>query len=231
MSDAVRVSKRPAWVSSLLAVAIGAFVVSEIGHESVVVPGLVIEVAGLAVFTVGLAAFRRQRPVIGGLVASIGAFAAVVGVAFVAASLVRPQALIDLLPGLLGVLLVGLALAPVRGHGSPWLLRFGVGLVFVAVLTSAVIQETTAAQQLLTGALCIVAWDLGENAISVGKQLGRRARTWSVELAHGTGTVAVAFVAIKIGGIASGVEGPDASLPVFVVLVASVLVLAAALHD
>lgn len=231
MTEAVTVSKRPSWVSSLLAVVVAAYAVSLVGHEPVVQTGLTVEVGGLVVVALGATLARRGWRIIGIPVVVTGLAVVVGGIGYALASLGRPQALLDVLPGFIGVALVGLALAPIRGTGSRWSLRVGVGLAFVAVLASSVLQETTTAEQVMTGTLCIVAWDLGENAISVGKQLGRRARTWSIEVVHGFATVLVAWVAIRLSREASGVEAPEASLPSFFLLVVAALVLTAALHD
>ena len=206
MTEPVVVSKRPTWVSSALAVVLAAYAVSVVGSESVVQQGLLLVVLG--VFVV-----------------------AVAGVGYPTVTLASAPALVDVLPGFVGVLLVGLALVPLRGHGSRWLLRLGVGLAFVSVLASAVVQETTAAEQLFAGTICVVAWDIGENAISIGKQLGRHARTWSIELSHFTGTAVVAFVAVRVSNYAAGFQTPDQSLTTLVVLVGGVLLLTAGLHD
>ena len=231
MTDAVTVSKRPAWVSSLLAVLVVAYAVSLVGHEAVVGTGLAVEIGGLVVVALGASLARRGWRVVGLVVVAAGLAVVVAGIGFALGSLGRPPAFLDVAPGFLGVVLVGLALAPIRGTGSRWSLRVGVGLAFVAVLASAVLQETTGAEQVLAGTLCIVAWDLGENAISVGTQLGRRARTWSIEVMHGVATLVVAWVAIRLTRAVAGVEAPTASLPSFVLLVVAVLVLTAALHD
>ncbi|WP_256301019.1 DUF7519 family protein [Haloarchaeobius salinus] len=231
MNNAVTVSKRPAWVSSLLAVLVVAYAVSLVGHESVVGTGLAVEIAGLVVVALGASLARRGWRVFGFVVAAAGLVVAVGGIGYALASLGRPPAFLDVLPGLVGVVLVGLALAPIRGTGSRWSLRIGVGLAFVAVLASSVLQETTGTEQVLAGTLCIVAWDLGENAISVGTQLGRRARTWSIEAMHGVATLVVAWVAIRLSREVAGIQAPEATLPSLVLLVLAVLVLTAALHD
>lgn len=231
MTDAVTVPKRPAWGSSLLAVIVLAFAVSRVGHEAAVATGLGIEVAGLVVVAVGASLVRRGHRLVG-LPLAVGGIAVVgLGICYVLMLLARPPALLDVVPGLLGVALVGIALVPVRGRGSRWSLRVGVALAFLGVLASAVLQETTPGVQLLAGTLCIVAWDLGENAISVGTQLGRRARTWSIEAVHGVATLVVAWLAIRLSRVASGVQPPTTSLSAFVLLVVAVLVLTAALHD
>ncbi|WP_435346381.1 DUF7519 family protein [Haloarchaeobius sp. HRN-SO-5] len=231
MTDPVVVSKRPSVVSSVLAVLVAAYAISVVGSELVVRRGLLLVVGGLVVVGGGAALVRRGWWVLGWVVALGGLAVAVAGIALPAARLARAPALVDILPGFVGVLLLGLALVPVRGQGSRWLFRFGVGLVFVGVLTSAVVQETTPADQLFAGTLCVVAWDLGENAISVGRQLGRHAKTWSVELTHFAGTAVVAFLAVRVSNVAAGLETPDASLTTFVVLIVGVLLLTAALHD
>ncbi|MFD1647799.1 DUF7519 family protein [Haloarchaeobius litoreus] len=231
MTDAVTVSKRPAWVSSLLAVLVVAYTVSLVGQEAVVGTGLAVEVGGLVVVAAGASLWRRGWRLTGFTVGATGLALALAGIGYALASLGRPPAFLDVAPGFFGVALVGLALAPVRGKGSRWSLRVGVGLVFVAVLASSVLQETTGAEQVVAGTLCIVAWDLGENAVSVGKQLGRRARTWSIEAMHGVATVVVAWIAIRLSREVAGVRAPESSLPSFVLLVLAVLVLTAALHD
>lgn len=78
-----------------------------------------------------------------------------------------------------GVALLGLGL--LQGRRAP--LTAGAGLVFVGVL----VHATTVTDPLLPlvgAAASVVAWDVGEHAISLGEQLGREAPTRQASLTH-----------------------------------------------
>jgi hypothetical protein len=53
----------------------------------------------------------------------------------------------------------------------------------------------------LSAATTLVAWDLGDHAVTLGDQLGRRATTWRLELLHAAGAIAVAAVGAGVGSL------------------------------
>lgn len=80
-------------------------------------------------------------------------------------------------------------------------------------------------------AAAVVAWDAGEQAINLGEQLGRNARTWSVEVSHTAGTTAFGGLAI---GAAMTIHRADVTgLPIesLLLLLAAAVVLMVALYE
>lgn len=227
----VVVSKRPAWFGSALAVLAVAVALLVRTDVSTVGGSVLAVAAGVATVAGGRHVGHHGRRSAGLLGTAAGLLVTTVGVAVGVVGVGEPAVIVDVVPGLVGVALVGLALAPLRGDGSRLLHRVGVGLAFFGVLANGAVGDASSGTLLLAGTLCIVAWDLGETAISVGRQLGRAARTWPVEATQATGTAVVGLVAIWASQIAAGVRAPDDSIETLLVLVVAVLVLAAALHD
>lgn len=96
----------------------------------------------------------------------------------------------------LGVL--GFVLMPVAvQRGSYRLHTLGALVLFSAVLAAG-IAGTGPQPMLVAAAAAVVAWDAGENAIGLGKQVGSHARMRRAVLAHTMSTVGVAVV---IGGV------------------------------
>ncbi|SFF77958.1 hypothetical protein SAMN04488063_0255 [Halopelagius inordinatus] len=104
---------------------------------------------------------------------------------------------IVLAAGLLGVSLLGAGLAPAPAVRPRHLVGVGTGVLVVAVVLAGLMTEVGSLSLLSAMAAVVVAWDAGENAVSLGEHVGRRARTWPVELGHtgasaSYGTVVVA---------------------------------------
>lgn len=91
---------------------------------------------------------------------------------------------IVLAAGLLGVSLLGAGLAPVPGIRPRHLVSAGTGVLVVFVVLAGLMTQVGALALLAAMAAVVVAWDAGEQAISLGEHVGRRARTWPVELGH-----------------------------------------------
>lgn len=69
----------------------------------------------------------------------------------------------------------------------------GVATLVVALLVGGVLG-TPAELLVLAAAATILAWDVGDNALSVGEQLGRNARTARLELVHAAASLAVGVI-------------------------------------
>lgn len=119
---------------------------------------------------------------ISGILAVMAGVIAVVSVAF--------TSVLALLFGVLG--LVGIA-AGIFALDSRRGVMVGSGVLFVAVLLSGMYGNITTL--LIAGTLgTIVAMDLGQNAVSVGRQLTTDAYTRRGEFVHAFGTVAVGVI-------------------------------------
>ncbi|WP_415379364.1 hypothetical protein [Halosimplex sp. TS25] len=228
-SDPVSANLRPTRLSGSLAVAVLFGALVSLGGGSTT--AFAVEALGLALLAVGVTV-RRDRSRAAGDALVVVALAVVLGaLAFVWIDtrdlLVTAQAV----PGMVGVLVLALGVIPARGRGSRRLVKVGSGLVLLSVFVTAVVVKPPL-QTLLVGTVAIVlAWDLGENAIGLGAQLGRRAETYRVELAHGLGSAAVGAAAVVAGKTVAGVGTPGFPLGVFAVLLIGLVLLAGALHE
>ncbi|KTG10662.1 hypothetical protein AUR64_08030 [Haloprofundus marisrubri] len=85
---------------------------------------------------------------------------------------------------------------------------------------------------LLVGLLAAVfAWDVGENAIGIGEQLGRETDTARAELVHAASTLVVGVVATVLGYGAYRAAGGGQPVTALVFLLLGVVALVAALRD
>jgi len=223
-------ARRPAPLSAgaAVAVALGTVVLLSGGQTAAVV---LVEGLGCGVLAVGVAGVRRGWPVTGGAAAVVGA--GLVGGAIVWGIAVAGGAaeILTVLPGYLGAAVLLLGVLPSYGSGSRWLVKAGAGLVLATVLITGLLNSAGFERLLVATAASVVAWDLGENAINVGEQLGRETATGSIEAAHALGTVTVAVVAVQGVQFVRGWNPADASLSLLLVLLFAVLAFTVALHD
>ncbi len=145
------------------------------------------------------------------------------GVCLLAAALSSPTALSAAGVGVV-VLGVGLLVGGRRAVTAG-----GVAL-FAAVVFGGV--AGSGPELLLVGLLAAVfAWDVGENAIGLGEQLGRETDTTRVELVHAASTLSVGAVATAVGYGAYRAAGGGQPVTALVFLLLGVVALVAALRD
>lgn len=221
---------RPAALSGALAVAAAAVAAWQTSPGDAAAVPLLVVVAGVAALAGGAVLRGRGRSALGwvALAAGVACLAAGVGLGFVRASGVSAR--LRLLPGLVGVALVGAGVAPLRGAGSRRLCKAGAVAAFLGVLAASVVAHLGAGPALAATAGAVLAWDFGEHAVGVGEQLGRDAGTLPAEFAHGVGSLLAGGVAVFAGRAVTGVGPSGLSLPALVLLLASVVALSLALH-
>lgn len=168
---------------------------------------------------------RLARPVTAiGVVAVLGAFGTL-----------RPGGtLLELMPdaaALLGVALVALGGLPLRrGWGRPLVAWGGVALV-VAVVAKAVVLPVRPLPYLMALGAALLAWDLAEQGVSLGEQVGRRGATPAVTRPHGLGSVSAGVVGVAVAAGASTVGGLSLPLPALVALVCAAVLSLVALYS
>lgn len=79
-------------------------------------------------------------------------------------------------------------------------------------------------------AAAFVAWDLGEHAITLGEQLGRRAATRRLEFLHAGATVGVATAAAGAAYVVFALSGGGRPVDALVLLLVGAMALLAALR-
>lgn len=199
-----RAVHRPTLLGSALSVAAGLLAVALVADAGPQHQALAVEVVGLAAVAAGIELRHRDHGLVGALVALAG-----VGVAAVAAFLGSTGAAslgqrLELVPGMVGLVLLVAGVAGLRSRWERHLVTAGTALVLVGVVGSGVSMEADTLTLLAAVVATVVAWDLGEQAINLGEQVGRQAQSRSVEIVHGFGGVVVGAVAV---GAALGIEG------------------------
>lgn len=125
-------------------------------------------------------------------------------------------------PGFLVAVAGLVALALGLLWGSRALLKVGATGLFGGVLLAGLTGTPPAALLLATGA-AVVAWDVAENAVGLGEQLGRVAPTARAELVHAAGSAVVAAAGAALAYLAfRAVGGPNPVAALVVLLFAGV---------
>lgn len=170
---------------------------------------LLVAVFGLSFFVAGVAFRRRGGSVTGAAFLAVGLVWALgsLGIAATEPPLLTQR--IELIPSLVGLFVLLIGLAPIRRGFERPLVAGGAALLFGGVVTGGVVQNTGPLALFIAGIATVFAWDLSEQSISLGRQVGRGAETLRAELAHGVGTLAagvcVFFVAASIHRL--GIDG------------------------
>lgn len=222
---------RPLAVSSFLAIVAGAVSVALVATTGNQSRALLVEFVGLLLLWGGLDVARRDLTFLGRL-ASVGGVAAVLlalGLGAVATATFSARA--ELLPGMLGLLVLVLGVAAVRDGWERPLVTAGTALLLVGVVTSGVVYGASRVPLLAATAATIVAWDLGEQAINLSEHVGRAARTWSVELYHAGASVAVGGTAVVVALAVREVSLGDVPFAGLVVVLGAAVVLTVALYN
>lgn len=103
-----------------------------------------------------------------------------------------------LLGGLLGPVLVLLAVYPLWAPWSRLLAGLGTALLVCGVVVRGWLGPIGRIQLFGAVMLTILAWDAAERAITLGNDVGRGARTFVVSITHTIGSVAIGTVAIIV---------------------------------
>lgn len=224
------ITSRPARASAAASIVAAALAVRLVATTSAQYRALNVVLLGMAVCAVGYWGYRTGQlwglPIGGG-----GVVMALFGLVLVLSDPISTVERVEILPGVLGLLVLGAAMAPIRRGWERRLLTVGTALVFVGVLTSAIVHGITVRPLLIAGALTVVSWDLGEQAIGLGQQLGSEAETLSAELAHGAASVGVALFAVLAAYTVRYPGITDVPLSGLVVLLGAVLVFTLSLHQ
>jgi hypothetical protein len=228
--------RRPTLLSGVLAVVAAAGGTAAVAETQSLVVGAVAAGVGALIFVAGATVARSRSRILGVVLALAGLGTAAGGAAY-GASLATDQLHIVLIaPGIVGTLFVAFGVAPLRGSGSRRFVKIACWLVFLGPLLSAGMEYTEPssifdiARVLGATVAAALVWDLGENSVSIGRQVGRKATTFWNETVHGVGSVLVgaisaggAYVAFGFGTGGQPLEG------VFFLLI-SIVLLVAFLH-
>lgn len=231
----MRVVHRPAVASSVIAVlaAVASVVAVASVSEQYLAAGVTL--AGMVVLGVGAAVAHRGYRLLGVPIAAVGVAVGFAGFGL-GVSLVgdygRSFTYTGELIGLLGVPFVALGVVPLHRRVARRLVSLGFAVLVIGVVfTGAVNGSGTNPVPLLAGMVAaVVAWDAGEQAINLGNQLGRAARTWPAELSHSGGTAVFGGLSVGAGLATFGMDVTGLPLESLLLLLGAALVLMVALY-
>lgn len=195
---------RPVAASAALSVLVGALAVALVATAPGQRLALAVTVGGLVPLAVGLE-LRKRGSAFGVVLVLIGTAGAAGGLALAVIRGGSYSNTIEVLPGLLGLSVLVLGLGPVRDGWERLLVSLGTGLILLTVVASAAVYGSDTMGILAAGIGAVVAWDLGEQAVNLGEQVGREAKPRGVVLVHVGATAAVAGAAVLVVRAIQGV--------------------------
>ncbi len=168
--------------------------------------------AGTGLVAAGGREFSAPVPQ-GRLWTALGA-ALVVGAILRGETLADPRHSIELVPGLVGMALVGLGVRPIRQRFARRFVSAGLAVMIVGVSLAGIFEAAGPLRLLGAAAAAVAAWDAAEHGISLGEQLRTDAGTRTVELVHtgatsayGAATVAAALLVYDHGATGLPLSG------------------------
>lgn len=217
----------PAGALSVVAALVALAAISSTADQRVAVA---VELVGLAVVAGGFVLSRRGSP-LGWPVALGGGLVVAVAVVLAVELPTRIVHRIELVPGMVGLAVLVTGLLPVRSGWERFLVVVGTGLLFGSVATSGVLQSSSFPALLVGGVAAVVAWDLAEQAVSLGRQVGRGSRTLRATLPHAAGTVGFSAVTVLVGVVVLRVGVAGLPLEGLLLLLVAGFALGAALRQ
>lgn len=227
----VTVNRRPARLSGGVAVALALASVGLVGGSGTVWSTLFAGAVGLGLLALGSGLRGDDHQASGIALSALGAGVVLLAFGLAATQPDRLGVRLWLTAGMVGVVLVGSGVVPLRGNGSRRPVRAATVLLFSTVLLGGLLALASLGTLLVASVAALLAWDIGENAISVGEQLGRATETHHIELAHLVFSGLVGVVAVVVGRLVSDVQAPSLTLGGFLVLLLAVVLFAVALRN
>lgn len=220
---------RPHIVSGGLSVLAGLLAILLVAPGSGQVAALGIALGGAAVLAVGVEVNHRGHRLVGIVLGTAGVVGVLAALGWGIAETQAVEQRVEILPGLVGIaVLVGGVTAFVRDY-ERWFVSTGAGLILMTVVVSGLVEDAPVTLMLAATAATYVAWDCGEQAINLGEQVGRQARTWRPELVHAGAGVVIGGMGVVLAIAFSTVGVSGLPLLGLTTLLAAAVVLAAAL--
>jgi hypothetical protein len=218
-------AKQPAYAGSALAVVAAACVTGVLASQPLQVSIAGIEAVGALLLLGSGLVRRRGHHVVGGVsvVAGSGLICLSLGL-----SLVVPGRLFErivLLGGVLAMAFVTLSVLPLKQSWARGFNGIGVGLFSCSLVFLAWISTPSSLQILLGVGLTIVTWDMARYAITLGEDVGRSARTYSVTGMHFSGSLGVGLTAGSVAAAGSRITLPAGPIAALALFLSAVLIL------
>lgn len=218
------VDRKPAVVSGSVAVT-AALTAAALVANTPTGRGLVgVAAAGLFAVLLG-SGFRTVGRYRRALVVAPGSVLLVVAPALGLVAPLAPPERALLLASLLGPVLVGFAVVPLRVAWSRQFAALGVGSLVVTALARRLVSGVPELRLFAALSLALLAWDASVASIAFGEQLGRGVRTAAVELRRLAATLVVAVAGVVAALSLAVLPTVRLSLPALGTLLLGVLVL------
>ena len=167
----------------------------------------------------------------GGLLTAIGGVVTAGAVLYGTTTLDAPVTWVMLVPGLAGIVLVGLGVRPVSQRFARRIVSAGLASQIVGVLLLGVYQRGEPVVLLAAAAAAIVAWDAAEHGISLGEQLRTDAETRDVELVHTGASGLYGAGLVLVGAVLWENAARGVPLGMLLLLLAAAVIAMAALYN
>ena len=225
----VSVSHRPTPLASGLALVLAAVSTAILAPTLLQRVTIVTALVGVGLVVAGGREFEGPVPW-EWLPTALGA-AFVLGSVFLAATLSGSRPRIELVPGLVGIVLIGLGVRPVRQRFARRFVSAGLAAMVVGVALVGVFEAAGPLRLLGATAAAIAAWDVAEHGISLGEQLRTDAETRAVELLHTGATSAYGAVTVVVAPVNYDYGATGLPLSALALLLAAAVTLLALLYS
>jgi len=224
----VNVSHRPTPLASGLALALGGVSTAVLAPTLGQRLAIAATVVGAGLLVARGREFDAPMPT-GRLSSALGA-ALVLGAILWGETQPDPIHSIQVVPGLVGIALLGLGVRPLGQRFARRLVSAGLAVFVVGIALIGIFEAAGPLRLLGATVAAIAAWDVAEHGISLGEQLRTDAETRAVELVHAGATSASGAVAVAVALLLFEHGASDLSLGALVLLLAAALTLLASLY-
>lgn len=197
--------RRPTATGSVIALA---FVLAGVGTlTDDATQLLVVAVEAGCLLCVGVGRFLqgRGRSYAGRSMVFVGFLGQLLAVGAAASVPERLDEQVILVVGLVGVVLYLLGLYPLRRAQSRQFLNAGTGICILAIFVAALFREASVLRIAVASTATLVGWNVGGQAITLGRRVGRAAETKRVEGVRTVGNVSVGTVLVASVAVGNGV--------------------------
>lgn len=206
-------------------------VLGELDDSGIVWATLFVEGVGIGLLALGRGLRTDGKRTLGLVLTAGGLLVVLVAFGLAVSEPARMSVRLWLLVGTAAAFLVAVAVVPVVDRRSRQLLKIGSVLLFFSVLLGGLVSLGPLSTLFVGAVAAALVWDIGENAVGIGEQLGRGAPTARIEATHLAASLLVGGVAVAAGLVVSDVAAATLSLPSFVALVVAVILFGVALRN
>ncbi|PCR88786.1 DUF7519 family protein [Natrinema ejinorense] len=217
--------KQPTYAGGAFAVLAAACVTGVLASRSVQVSIAGVETIGSLLLLGSGVVRRRGYRVLGGslVVGGSGIVCLALGLSFLAPG--GPFERLSFLGGTVAMACVVLGVFPLYRSWTRPLVGIGVALFSCSLVGLAWATNIGGPRLLLGVGLTIVTWDVAEHAITLGDDVGRSARTYTVSVTHLAGSLGVGLAAGTVAVAVSSVQLPPIPIAALALLLGAFLLL------